>query len=390
MFYPPSPGYPPQQMHPQHQLPPQQPMGGPIRPPTNQNHSRQSMNRPRMPQNRPQMPPQPRQPMQRVRAPVARVPVATRPRLQRPQNGPIRPILQKRLAEQQFQNKKRRLDVLTPDKDDDDCQVIYVQPKNTDGGLPQIENIQGGTSESNENNIMHLSDSITLSVRNPPPKEPPQKKSDAKAVANILATRGITVTATPKAKERDSSNNTQKVPQLPPSINLNGAVSILPASKPATTTKPSPPPPQQQESVPTVDLTDDSPPVNKSPQPPKQSQARTGLPFKCDLCPAQYPKALGLQNHRQTYHKASGSMCEYGIPLINLKTPNVMQRLNSFGIYNYIPLSSPTGQDGLFALPIVNTRNPGNVAALGANMMLTLGPIKTLSKSNMNNPAKQK
>lgn len=43
---------------------------------------------------------------------------------------------------QQMQAKKKRFDMLTPDKDDDDCQVICMQPKNTDGGLPQIESVQ--------------------------------------------------------------------------------------------------------------------------------------------------------------------------------------------------------------------------------------------------------
>lgn len=76
---------------------------------------------------------------------------------------------------------------------------------------------------------MHLSDSITLSVRNPPPKPASPKKSDAKAVANILATRGITVTATAKPKEKPESP--QKNPALPTSLNLNGAVSIIPAAK---------------------------------------------------------------------------------------------------------------------------------------------------------------
>lgn len=89
--------------------------------------------------------------------------------------------------------------------------------------------MQGGTSDPSENNVMHLSDSITLSVRNPPPKPQSPKKSDAKAVANILATRGITVTATPKPKEKPDSPRKESPP--PVSINLNSAVSIIPAAK---------------------------------------------------------------------------------------------------------------------------------------------------------------
>lgn len=73
---------------------------------------------------------------------------------------------------------------------------------------------------------MHLSDSITLSVRNPQPKLPVPKKSDAKTVANILATRGITVTATPKQKEKQQKTTPTGETVA---INLNSAVSIIPA-----------------------------------------------------------------------------------------------------------------------------------------------------------------
>lgn len=151
----------------------------------------------------------------------------------RQQNSPV-----KRTPEQiqQLQAKKKKLDVLMPDKDDDDCQVICMQPKNTDGVLPQIASVQGGTSEPAENSIMHLSDSITLSVRNPPPKPVEPKKSDAKAVANILATRGITVTATAKLKEKPESPQKAASAMSTP-LNLNGAVSIIPAAKSNGTAK---------------------------------------------------------------------------------------------------------------------------------------------------------
>lgn len=70
---------------------------------------------------------------------------SVRPRMSTPQNG-VRPLTSpvKRNPEQmqQMQAKKKRFDMLTPDKDDDDCQVICMQPKNTDGGLPQIESVQ--------------------------------------------------------------------------------------------------------------------------------------------------------------------------------------------------------------------------------------------------------
>ncbi|KAL3287765.1 hypothetical protein HHI36_002227 [Cryptolaemus montrouzieri] len=204
---------------------------------------RQPMPGQRMPMGGPRQPMNPRAPMAtRQRAPLTRPRGAgpmtavrsVRPRMPNgPTNTQFRPSPIKRSPEQikQEQNvhiKKKRFDVLTPDKDDDDCQVICMQPKNTDG-LPQIESVQGGTPEPAESSIMHLSDSITLSVRNPPPKPASPKKSDAKAVANILATRGITVTPTAKPKEKQDSP--LKTPSVPSSLNLNGAVSIIPSAK---------------------------------------------------------------------------------------------------------------------------------------------------------------
>lgn len=147
-----------------------------------------------------------------------------RPRMSTLQKGqrPGKPLSSiKRESNQVIPGKRRRVDVLTPsDKDDDDCQVICVQPKNS--GLPQIESVQGGP-ESVENSIMKLPESITLSLRHPPPKPSvtPQK-SDAKAVANVLASRGITVTASGKNKESPSKQLTGTT-----ALSLNGSVSIV-------------------------------------------------------------------------------------------------------------------------------------------------------------------
>ncbi|XP_030756584.1 uncharacterized protein LOC115882556 isoform X1 [Sitophilus oryzae] len=360
MPQPPSPmqgGYRPNNMNQPKPLPPRgAPGGGPRMPggPRGPMGQRAPMARPRAPMMRPRGGGQP------MRGGV-------RPRMGAPQNG-IRPQSSpvKRNPDQNSSIvKRKKLDVLSPsDKDDDDCQVICMQPKNTDGGLPQIESVHGGP-ESAENSIMHLSDSITLSVRNPPPKPvaSPQK-SDAKAVANILATRGITVTASAKPKEKDSPT---KTPALPTALSLNGAVSIVASPKNNGASK-SP----QSEDLPTVDLTDDS-------APPKPSPTKKGLPYRCDLCPAQYPNAVGLNKHRQTYHKTAGGMCELGVPLINLKQPGIMQKLSQLGINSYIPMPS-AAPDGTYALPIINTKQPGNVAALGATQMLSLGPVRTIPR----------
>jgi hypothetical protein len=174
LYYPPATGYP-QHMPPpppQPQMPQlgQPPMG---QPPMGQPPSSQAQN---MQQNQPyrqlaprqqppprQMPPQrmpvnPRQPMNNQRQPMARqrAPMvrprgggmtavrSIRPRMPMNQNGQIRQQAVKRTPEQiqALQAKKKRFDVLTPDKDDEDCQVICMQPKNTDGGLPQIQSVQ--------------------------------------------------------------------------------------------------------------------------------------------------------------------------------------------------------------------------------------------------------
>lgn len=134
-----------------------------------------------------------------------------------------------------------------------------------------------------------------------------------------------------------------------------------------------------------MDLTDDTGPSPQSAGSPQKQ--RPGLPFRCDLCPAQYPNAIGLNKHRQTYHKTTSGMAELGIPLVNLKTPGILQKLSAMGINNYIPLP-PSGPDGTFAMPIINSRNPGNLSGLGTTNMLSLGPIRTIPKPQSMSPVK--
>lgn len=191
MYYPPGPpGYPPQHMPPppqpqitqmgqpmgqqpmnqppmgqqqmpQNQLPsssqpqnvnqmsqPSTPYRQPM--PPRQSAPRQPVPGARMP-NGPRQPMGQRQPMARQRAPMMRPRGAgmtavrsIRPRMGTPQNGLRQQQPVKRTPEQiqALQAKKKKFDLLAPDKDDDDCQVICMQPKNTDGGLPQIESVQ--------------------------------------------------------------------------------------------------------------------------------------------------------------------------------------------------------------------------------------------------------
>lgn len=65
-------------------------------------------------------------------------------------------------------SKQRRMDLLIPDRNEDaDCHVIAQQKRND--GVPIIQNVQGATGQtsSRSDSTIHLTDSITLSVRQP-------------------------------------------------------------------------------------------------------------------------------------------------------------------------------------------------------------------------------
>jgi hypothetical protein len=116
-----------------------------------------------------------------------------------------------------------------------------------------IGNVQGATNNGRPESMIHLTDSITLSVRQPqgaagagqPMAGGGKNKSDAKAVANILATRGITVTpaggTVGRTGAQQSSQQQQRQSRPPPAtqsaapaasqpvttLNLNSAISII-------------------------------------------------------------------------------------------------------------------------------------------------------------------
>ncbi|XP_067006301.1 nuclear receptor coactivator 6 [Anabrus simplex] len=317
-------------------------------------------------------------------------------------------------------NKQRRLDVLIPDRHDDaDCHVIAMQ-KRTDSG-PVIGNVQGSsgnTSVSSSNrpdSMIHLTDSITLSVRQPQPGQtnvPANvgKKSDAKAVANILATRGITVTPAGGAvrtsqgqqspqRQIVNRNQQQSAPPAPvPTLNLNAAISIIPTASGRQTSRQqsssgnfqvpqgrSPARVQQQPverppRPPTVDLTGDGPPSSSLQALRNRGRGRsTGipgryvcqvcdkvfstqeslnqhmnmhrspgkLPFRCSLCSAQYPTQQGLLQHRQAYHKET---------------------------------SPQPGSE--LALPIVDLKQPGTLSRLAGLGVHHYIPLSQLSNSS--------
>ncbi|XP_020293664.1 uncharacterized protein LOC109859640 isoform X2 [Pseudomyrmex gracilis] len=352
--------------------------------------------------------------------------------------------------------KQRRMDVLLPDRNEDaDCHVIAQQKRND--GLPVIQNVQGATTQQTNRNdsTIHLTDSITLSVRQPAQVQNASnsagKKSDAKAVANVLAARGITVTPAAN-KNKTSEQNKQQLSQQQQqqqqqrssqqqalnvaALNLNSAISIIPTSSSQRkqqeqgqfavpqnkTNKQINDQVERPPRPPTVDLTQDTPqmeirgpPVVRRGRPPRalltcqvcdknfQNQdmltqhmathrTTSKLLHRCNLCPAQYPTAQALSTHKQTYHKevdtvAQNGGAELALPVVDLKSPHVLNRLANLGIQSYIPLSQLSAQTGgYFGLPIITidgARNSStcNLGALGATSILSLGPLKHFSNS---------
>ncbi|XP_011865198.1 PREDICTED: histone acetyltransferase KAT6A-like isoform X3 [Vollenhovia emeryi] len=402
----------------------------------------------------PQMHPQLPQQVPRGRYPASVVQNSRAPRL--PQTaGPVPRQRMKRPLQQTVQQnntsvKQRRMDVLLPDRNEDaDCHVIAQQKRND--GLPVIQNVQGATTQQTSRNdsTIHLTDSITLSVRQPGSipaqvqntSNPGGKKSDAKAVANVLAARGITVT--PAANKNKTSEQNKQIPpqqlqRLPPSqpplnvtaLNLNSAISIIPTSSqrkqqeqgqfavPQNKQNKSPINDQVERPPrpPTVDLTQDTPPqmpVVRRGRPPRalltcqvcdknfQNQdmltqhmathrTTSKLLHRCNLCPAQYPTVQALTTHKQAYHKEVDTVAQNGgtelaLPVVDLKSPHVLNRLANLGIQSYIPLSQLSAQTGgYFGLPIITidgARNTStcNLGALGATSILSLGPLKHIS-----------
>ncbi|XP_061932112.1 uncharacterized protein LOC108003584 isoform X4 [Apis cerana] len=303
--------------------------------------------------------------------------------------------------------KQRRMDVLLPDRNEDaDCHVIAQQKRND--GLPVIQNVQGATTQQTSRNdsTIHLTDSITLSVRQPAQVQNTSgasgKKSDAKAVANVLAARALTLNSAISIIPASSQKKQQEQGQFAVPHNKQNKTAVNEVERP-----PRPP---------TVDLTQDGPPqipVVRRGRPPRalltcqvcdknfQNQemltqhmathrAPSKLLHKCNLCPAQYPTVQALTTHKQAYHKevdtvAQNGGAELALPVVDLKSPHVLNRLSNLGIQSYIPLSQLSAQTGgYFGLPIITidgARNPNtcNLGALGATSILSLGPLKHLS-----------
>ncbi|XP_032683133.1 uncharacterized protein LOC116849745 isoform X4 [Odontomachus brunneus] len=362
----------------------------------------------------PQMHPQLSQQLPRGRYPSV-VQNSRAPRMPQ-QAGPVPRQRMKRPMQQSMQVqpqnsgpavKQRRMDVLLPDRNEDaDCHVIAQQKRND--GLPVIQNVQGAAPQQTSRNdsTIHLTDSITLSVRQPTQVQntsnPGGKKSDAKAVANVLAARALNLNSAISIIPTSSQRKQQDQGQFAVPQNKQNKSSMNEVERP-----PRPP---------TVDLTQDTPPqmpVVRRGRPPRalltcqvcdknfQNQdmltqhmanhrTTSKLLHKCNLCPAQYPTAQALATHKQTYHKevdtvAQNGGAELALPVVDLKSPHVLNRLANLGIQSYIPLSQLSVQTGgYFGLPIITidgARNSStcNLGALGATSILSLGPLKHLS-----------
>nr|CAD7414378.1 unnamed protein product [Timema poppensis] len=264
--------------------------------------------------------------------------------------------------------KQRRMDFLVEDRNDDaDCHVVAMQKRAEN--MPIISNVEGVRTPDS---MIHLTESITLSVRQP--NSPlgnsvsvvasnGRGKNDAKAVANILATRGITVT--PAGAGRGGQPSPQRpalqqrvIPQSQPppqpapmaALNLNSAISIIPAAGSQSSRQPqiqnnrsggtgggnfavpmgrSPTSRQQQREVerpprpPTVDLTQDTPhrpppaPQTRPVQQPYIARGRgRGRPslnmgaatrHTCQLCNKAFSTAESLGQH-MLLHRSPGKL----------------------------------------------------------------------------------
>ncbi|XP_013149318.1 PREDICTED: uncharacterized protein LOC106111721 [Papilio polytes] len=108
--------------------------------------------------------------------------------------------------------------------------------------------------------------------------------------------------------------------------------------------------------------------------------------FKCDECPASYPKSLQLQHHKRVFHNVTGPGREMGLPVVDLSQEENLQRLSDLGIYNFIPLANREQGNGCFGIPVISVHNVQNgltsgLQALGADGLLSLGPLKPLPNS---------
>ncbi|XP_016842227.1 probable serine/threonine-protein kinase drkD isoform X2 [Nasonia vitripennis] len=336
--------------------------------------------------------------------------------------------------------KQRRMDVLLPDRNEDaDCHVIAQQKRND--GLPVIQNVQGGAtlqpSTSNDSTI-HLTDQITLSVRQPAQVNAMvqgAKKPDASSVANVLASRGITVTpATNNKKSQDQpqpgpsgmQQQQQKSPQQQsqqqqsqqqqaqqqqrplnvPALNLSSAISIIPTasaqrrqqeqpvqfavpqSRQATSEVERPPRP------PTVDLTQDPPPQAHTParrgRPPNlpnpnqyPAANRMHASLTCQVCDKRFQSQELLAQHMATHRQSNKLIYKCGLGGCTAAYPSLLAlnaHRTSFHRETIHP-NPPSQQNGNveLALPVVDLQSTNTLTRLHNLGIDSFIPLSQLS-----------
>ncbi|XP_023317594.1 arginine-glutamic acid dipeptide repeats protein-like isoform X2 [Trichogramma pretiosum] len=359
---------------------------------------------------------------QRNRAPVAmpqmpqmpqmsQMPSGIRPRMKRPPPQGIP------LQAQQAPSapKQRRMDVLLPDRNEDaDCHVIAQQKRNN--GLPVIQNVQGGNnSQQQQTNrpdpTIHLTDSITLSVRQPG-SNPEQvnamlqnaKRSDTAVVTDALTARGITVTPAGK-KNLEQTNQAQTQAQAQPqpqrqsidvsSLNLSPAISIVPAQKKQ--------PEKQQQQVqfavpqskqaakptsneverpprpPTVDLTQDVTPIVP---PVKRGRPPSSRPLVCQFCDKRFPSQEILNQHMTT-HSRTANKLQHRCNICQALYPDAKALNSHRRLYHNKDLDPtiPPSQNGSveLAIPVVDMKSPNSLSRLSQLGIQSYIPLSQLS-----------
>lgn len=256
---------------------------------------------------------------------------------------------------------KRRPDMLLPGKhDNEDCQVMSMQKQRE--GLPMIHSVQGAKDKLNFGSQI----SITKKTVN----------KEANAMANVLASRGISI----KQKQKSRSPSPERpIPHIP---NLGAGVSIKHTSKSSNFSIPEAKVGGGMLSCKICKkmfMNHNSLAVHMS-----NAHPQSKIPaFKCDECPASYPKSLQLQHHKRVFHNVTGPNRELGLPVVDLAQEDNLQRLSKLGIYSFIPLANREQAGGCFGIPVISVHNMQNgmtngLQALGADGLLSLGPLKPL------------
>ncbi|CAH2237674.1 uncharacterized protein LOC120637635 [Pararge aegeria] len=311
--------------------------------------------------------PRPRMPSVRGQRPTIRPGIQVHGQVRGGKIGPRMP-LKRPGAMVGGPGQKRRPDMLLPGKhDNEDCQVMALQKQRD--GLPLIHSVQGAKDKLN------IGSQISITKKaNPVNKE-------ANAMANVLASRGISV----KQKQKSRSPSPERpLPHIP---NLGAGVSIKHTSKSSKFSIP-------EAKVGTgmfsckickkMFMNQTSLQVHMSNAHP---QTTSKIPmFKCDECPASYPKSLQLQHHKRVFHNVAGPNRELGLPVVDLSQEDNLKRLSSLGIYSFIPLANREQANGCFGIPVISVHNMQNgltssLQALGADGLLSLGPLKPLPNS---------